>query len=82
MHDKQQSDDRVVGIFARQEAGDQLGPSERLFEGPLKTIEKSTSAKGRLAGEDVGFILPYSKEGFERTQEYWEGYDPGMDAGF
>lgn len=82
MHNKQQSDDRVVGIFARQEAGDQLGPSERSFEGPLNTIEKSTSSKGRLAGEDVGFILPYSKEGFERTQEYWEGYDPGMDAGF
>jgi len=83
MHNKQQTDDRIVGSFARQKkAGDQLGPSERSFEGPLNTIEKSTSAKGRLAGEDVGFILPYSKEGFERTQEYWEGYDPGMDAGF
>jgi hypothetical protein len=44
------------------------------FEGALKPEEKSTSAtKGRLPRE----------EGYEeRTQEWWEGYDPGMDAGF
>ena len=44
------------------------------FEGALKECaEKSTSAKGRL--------LP-REEGCERTQEWWEGYDPGMDADF
>ena len=83
MHNMQQTDDRIVGSFARQKkAGDQVGPSERSVEGPLNNIEKSTSSKGRLAGVDVGFLLAYSKEGFDRTQEYWEGYDPGMDAGF
>jgi hypothetical protein len=44
------------------------------FEGALEAEGKSTSAtKGRR--------LP-REEGCERTQEWWEGYDPGMDAGF
>ncbi len=44
------------------------------LEGALKPEEKSTSTttKGRLC----------RGEGYERTQEWWEGYDPGMDAGF
>jgi hypothetical protein len=44
------------------------------FEGALKkSEEKSTSAKGRLPRE----------EGYEeRTQKWWEGYDPGMDVDF
>ena len=43
------------------------------LEGAHKPEEKSISAtKG---------MLP-KQEGYERTQEWWEGYDPGMDAGF
>lgn len=42
------------------------------FEGALESEEKSISAKDRLPRE----------EGYERTQEWWEGYDPGMDADF
>ncbi len=44
------------------------------FEGALKKPEeKGTSAtKGGLPRE----------QGYERTQEWWEGYDPGMDVDF
>ena len=54
-------------------------PSERTF----KAREKSASAKGKLIGEDVTPAKAAGKELYEeRTQEWWEGYDPGMDAGF
>jgi hypothetical protein len=53
------------------------------FERALKAKEKSTSAKGRLTGEDVASARPSGKGGYEeRTQEWWEGYDPGMDPDF
>jgi hypothetical protein len=84
MHNDQQTLDKVVvDIFSRhKEAGDRVRPSGRPYHGPPKNIEKSTSAKGRQIEEDAGLILAYSKERFERHQECWEGYDPGMDAGF
>ena len=86
MHSKEQADFRAVGILSRQEketaAGSRVGPSGEPFEGSLKTKEKGTSAKGRLTGEDDALTMAYSKEGYERTQEWWEGYDPGMDGGF
>ena len=54
-------------------------PSERAF----KAREKSALAKGKLTGEDVTPAKAADKELYEeRTQEWWEGYDPGMDAGF
>jgi hypothetical protein len=87
MHSNQQADDnRVVDIFSRhKKARNQVRSSGRLFERPLKTIEKTTSSvKARLTtGEHVGLILAYSKECSGRThKECCEGYDPGMDADF
>ncbi len=53
------------------------------FERALKAKGKSTSAKGRIAAEDVTPTKPSGKEAYEeRTKEWWEGYDPGMDASF
>jgi hypothetical protein len=52
------------------------------FEGALKSEEKSTSAKGRLSREGVAPTRASRREGYERTQEWWEGYDPGMDVDF
>ena len=84
MHNNRQAVDKVVvDIFSRQkDAGDRARPSGRLYERPPKIIQESSSAKGRLSKEDTRLVLAYSKERFERHQEYWEGYDPGMDAGF
>jgi hypothetical protein len=53
-------------------------PSERTF----KAREKSASAKGKLTGEDVTPTKAGKELYEERTQEWWEGYDPGMDADF
>ena len=52
------------------------------MEGALGAQEESTSAeKGRPTQEDALSIGASSKEeNEERTQEWWEGYDPGMDA--
>jgi len=72
MHNKRQMDDRVVEISARQKAGIRAIQSVEPFTGVLETEKKSTSAKSRAS----------SKEEYEHTQEWWEGYDPGMDAGF
>lgn len=48
--------------------------------------EKSTSVEGTLIREDIGEDIASSrtsrKKECERTQEWWEGYDPGMDSGF
>ncbi len=42
--------------------------------------DKSTSAEGRLTREDIASARPSSKKEYERILEWWEGYDPGMDA--
>ena len=52
------------------------------FEEALKAQEESTSAEGRLTKEDVLSVGAFSKEEDQVTQEWWEGYDPGMDASF
>ena len=74
MHNKQQVDDRVVEILARrQEAGTRaIRTTGEPYRGAFEAEEKSTSAEGRAS----------SKEEYNRTQEWWEGYDPGMDVGF
>jgi hypothetical protein len=73
MHNKRQMDDRVVEILARrQEAGTRAIRTGEPFRGALEAEEKSTSAEGRAS----------SKGEYKRTQEWWEGYDPGMDVGF
>jgi hypothetical protein len=84
MHNNQQAVDKVVvDIFSRQKgAGDRVRPSGRPYKRPPKNIQESTSAKGRMVKEDTRLVLAYSKERFERHQEYWEGYNPGMDADF
>ena len=83
-HNNQQAVDKVVvDIFSRQkDAGDRVEPSGSPYKRPPKNISKSTSARGRSVEEDAGLILVYSKERFECPRKCWEGYDPGMDAGF
>jgi len=44
--------------------------------------EKSTSVEGTLIREDIASSRTSRKKEYERTQEWWEGYDPGMDSGF
>lgn len=70
-----------IELFERKE-GPRLQRSGEPFEGALKAQEKSTSAEGRPTKEDVLSVGASSKEENERTQEWWEGYDPGMDASF
>ena len=86
MPSEQQADaNRVIDIFSRQKkARNQVRSCGRSFERPRKTLETSTSVKGRLTtAEHVELILAYSKKGSGRAyEERWEGYDPGMDAGF
>jgi hypothetical protein len=62
--------------------GPRLQRSGEHFEGALKAQEESTSAEGRLTEEDVLSVGASGKEENEHTQEWWEGYDPGMDASF
>jgi hypothetical protein len=82
-HNNQHAVDKVVDIFSRQkDAGDRVEPSGSPYKRPPKNISKSTSARGRPVEEDAGLILAYSKERFECPRKCWEGYDPGMDAGF
>jgi hypothetical protein len=78
-------------INGKRQAGDFLTQPEALraeqtqdpFERALKAKEKSALANCRLTGEDVALAKASGKEAYEeRTQEWWEGYDPGMDAGF
>jgi hypothetical protein len=83
VHNNQQAVDKVVDIFSRQkEAGDRVEPSGSPYKRPLNNISKSTSARGRPVEEDAGLILAYSKERFACPRKCWEGYDPGMHAGF
>ena len=72
MHNKRQVDDRIVEILARQKAGIRAIQTVEPFTGALEAEEKGTSAEGRASSE----------EEYKRTQEWWEGYDPGMDIGF
>jgi hypothetical protein len=70
-----------IELFERKE-GPRLQRSGEPFEGALKAQEESTSAEGRPTKEDVLSVGASSKEENERSQEWWEGYDPGMDASF
>jgi hypothetical protein len=47
---------------------------------PKKSTSKSTSAESRFTREDTASARPSSKEEYERILEWWENYDPGMDA--
>ena len=78
---KRQASDLTIGFLTSPgalRAERTRGPSERTF----KAREKSASAKGKLTGEDVTPTKAGKELYEERTQEWWEGYDPGMDAGF
>jgi hypothetical protein len=52
-------------------------PAEK---GKVIAQDKSTSAESRLTRVDIASARPSSKEEYERILEWWEGYDPGMDA--
>ena len=83
MHNEQQAGNIAVEVLAGPVAEARTERTWEPFQRALKAQEKSTSAKGRLAEEDVAPARASGKEGYEeRTQEWWEGYDPGMDAGF
>jgi hypothetical protein len=64
------------------------GPSQRAArrgeslreKGKVMAEDKSTSAESRLTREGIAPARPSSKEEYERILEWWEGYDPGMDA--
>ena len=71
-----------IEILARNKEGPALERSGEPSEGALKAQEESTSVEGRLTREDALSVGASSKEENERTQEWWEGYDPGMDASF
>jgi hypothetical protein len=72
-----------IEILARNKEGPRLERSGKPSEGgALKAQEESTSVEGRLTREDALSVGASSKEENERTQEWWEGYDPGMDASF
>jgi hypothetical protein len=71
-----------IEILALNKEGPRLERSVEPSEGALKAQEESTSVEGRLTSEDALSVGTSSKEENERTQEWWEGYDPGMDASF
>ncbi len=64
----------AVEVLAQQQTRTRVERTGEPFEGALKSEEKSTSATTKGG-------LPRG-QGYERTQEWWEGYDPGMDVGF
>jgi hypothetical protein len=75
----------IEELLARKEEGHRFQRSGEPFEGALKKAqEESNSAEqGRQTKEEVLSVGVSSKdESEERTQEWWEGYDPGMDASF
>jgi hypothetical protein len=80
-YEQQQVGNTVVTLSTRPEAFN-AEPIREPFERALKIKGKSTSAKGRIVGEDVKLAKVSGKEENEHTQEWWEGYDPGMDASF
>ena len=71
-----------IEILARNKERPRLERSGEPSEGALKAQEESTSVEGRLTREDALSVGASGKEENERTQESWEGYDPGMDASF
>jgi hypothetical protein len=80
MHNEQQAGNIAVEVLASPVAEARAKRTWEPFERALKAKEKSTSAKGRLIGEDVAPARASGKGGYEEcTQERWEGYDPGMD---
>ena len=81
MHNEQKVSNMAVEVLTQQTRtrAEQTGEP---FEGALKSEEKSTSVKGRLPREGVAPVRDSRKEGYERTQEWWEDYDPGMDVDF
>ena len=82
MHNDQQLGNTVVELSTRTKASS-AEPTWEPFERALKAKGKSTSAKGRIAAEDLTLTKTSGKEAYEeRIQEWWEGYDPGMDASF
>jgi hypothetical protein len=81
MHNEQKVSDMAVEVLAQQTRTRAERTGEP-FEGALKSQEKSTSAKSRLPREGVAPTRASREEGYERTQEWWEGYDPGMDVNF
>ena len=80
-HNNQQVGEMTVELLARK-VGPRLERRWEPFEGALKAQEERTSAEGRLTKEGVLSVGASSKEEDQRTQEWWEGYDPGMDASF
>ncbi len=83
MHNEQQAGNIAVEVLAGPVAEARAERTWEPFERALKAQEKSTSAKGGITGEDVASVRASGKEGYEeRTQEWWEGYDPGMDPDF
>ncbi len=74
----------AIGKLTQEAQGLRNGPlaeARRLGEkGKVMAEDKSTSAEGRLTREDIASARPTSKEEYERILEWWEGYDPGMDA--
>jgi hypothetical protein len=64
----------AVEVLALQQTRTRVERTGEPFEGMLESEEKGTSAttKGELLKD----------QGYERTQEWWEGYDPGMDVDF
>ena len=82
MRNEQQVGSTVVELSTRSKALN-AEPIWGPFERAHKAKGKSTSVQGRTAGEDVTLTKTPGKEAYEeRTREWWEGYDPGMDASF
>ena len=76
----------AVNVLAQQ-TGSRAERTGEPYVGALKSEEKSiqeksTSAKSRLPREGFAPTRTPREEGYERTQEWWEGYDPGMDVNF
>ena len=44
--------------------------------------EEHLSGEQVFTREDIASARPSSKEEYERILEWWENYDPGMDADF
>ncbi len=73
----------AIGTLSHEEAeGLHNGPPSRLAfaRRGRSWPKKSTSAESRFTREDIASARPSSKEEYERILEWWENYDPGMDA--
>jgi hypothetical protein len=86
VHNEQKVSNMAIKVLAQQ-TGSRAERTGEPFEGALKSEEKSiqeksTSAKGRLPRAGVAPTRASREKGYERTQEWWEGYDPGMDVDF